>query len=309
MWVAIYHLTGGHGWFSYLKHPYGNILAEGKLGFISPFVRLGFLGVPIFFVISGYVIVTSSENKSVAEFFSDRMARLFPSFLMSIVVVCSVFSYGFRAPYNLTFVKFFSSLSLSWYTFPEAKIQGSYWTLWPELRFYGLFLVFVLIFKKRISYKHKVFYFFVGMLAITYFTYGNNSSFGIIGLGDYGVYFILGGFIGATANLRILKATWIFILGTLCFVAINLRTWIIAWDPGHPNEWRFGEGLFLIAVITTAVFLRFLPVARGVGHADGLVPCFSRHANSLFGFDCLSSCELHLHPIHGNIGAIYSSAH
>lgn len=125
LWVAIYHLTGGHGWFASLKHPYGNILLEGKLGIFSTLVRLGFLGVPIFFVISAFVIVQSGKNKSPLEFFVARFTRLAPGFIFSILLTLMFCSYGYRGENSLNLTKIISSFGLLWESKGLSPIQGS----------------------------------------------------------------------------------------------------------------------------------------------------------------------------------------
>jgi len=253
LWVAIVHLSGGHDWFSSLKYPYGDVLSEEKFGIFSGFIRLGFVGVPIFFVISGYVIVLSSQNKSGTMFMADRIARLFPAFIFSLFVTICVSAYGYRAPHELSFTKVLSTLNLSWNIYPDSYVQGSYWTLWPEIRFYGLFLIFVMLTKQFWSYNKRVTVFLVALFCLQYFTSTSPSGLRSITLSDYGVFFILGGLIGLCKSLEIFKAIWIFILGSTSLALIQLRIWILNWDAGNQNDLIMGSSIFIIAVAIIAI--------------------------------------------------------
>ena len=256
LWVGIYHLSGGHGWFPYLKHPYGNILDQGKFGALSPLIRLGFLGVPIFFVISGFVIVTSSKKKSADEFLIARFSRLVPGFIFSLALTLSVCKFGFNPPVSITFEKLISTLNLSWAPSNSSPIQGSYWTLWPEVRFYGLFFVFVLIFKKHAKFERKVTIFFIGWLCTLWLSTGSGTLLGVISISDYAIYFILGGFIAIASNRKKIAGILPFAFAGLLIAVINLRHWIIDWDPKHQMDWSLGCVIFLVALLLIGVSRR-----------------------------------------------------
>ena len=83
----------------------------------------------------------------------------------------------FFSPYGVNANNFFSSLNLSWNVFNYTPIQGSYWSLWPEIRFYGIFLIFVIATNKFVSYNKRVFMLLTGLLAIQYFLQGNDTLY------------------------------------------------------------------------------------------------------------------------------------
>ena len=49
---------------------------------VAPFAMYGYLGVNLFFLISGFVIAWSAEGRSWTEFAAARFARLYPGFLV-----------------------------------------------------------------------------------------------------------------------------------------------------------------------------------------------------------------------------------
>ena len=103
----------------------------------------GWLGVYLFFLISGFVICMSSWGRGVGPFLVSRVVRLYPAYWLSVIaisVLLSVWPY-FRQPIgwdtalvNLTMFQDVAGVP------PVAEV---YWTLWAELRFYLLFALMV----------------------------------------------------------------------------------------------------------------------------------------------------------------------
>lgn len=249
LWVAIYHLTGGHGWHSSLKHPYGNILLEGELGPFSMPVRLGFLGVPIFFVISGFVIVQSSRDKSPRAFFVSRFSRLAPGFIFAILLTVLFQSYGYGGERSITLTNLASTLGLVWSATQTNPIQASFWTLWPEIRFYGLFLIFVLLFYRKVAFSRKAALFFMAWLISLWYLDKSQGILSSILVPDYACYFILGGLLALSQDSKKFWGLFPFIFGASVISFLNLRAWIFSWDGEHPNDWRMGLIIFISCIL------------------------------------------------------------
>ena len=60
---------------------------------LSAITRFGYLGVPLFFIISGYVITLSAKNRSAAEFAISRFVRLYPAFWFSVAFTVVIVSF------------------------------------------------------------------------------------------------------------------------------------------------------------------------------------------------------------------------
>lgn len=116
---------------------------------IGTWTSYGRLGVPLFFVISGFVILMSSWGRSVPSFVASRVGRLYPAYWVSVLVsvgviaawpvAASFFEHDFTvsdAVLNLTMVQA---------AFGTPDIDGVYWTLWYEARFYLLIALLVAI--------------------------------------------------------------------------------------------------------------------------------------------------------------------
>ncbi len=102
---------------------------------ISHITDYGYLGVPLFFIISGYVIMLSASNRSAIQFAISRFVRLYPALWACILftVLCLYFFSGER--YSLLHVLANFTLLNEYLGFDN--VDGVYWTLKVELKFYA----------------------------------------------------------------------------------------------------------------------------------------------------------------------------
>ena len=108
---------------------------------LEPIAQYGYLGVPIFFMISGYVISLSAENRTAYQFAVSRFVRLYPALWFGVVFTSLVlFLLNDTA---LDFQKILANMTLLNDYLGISNIDGVYWTLQAELKFYGC--VFMLV--------------------------------------------------------------------------------------------------------------------------------------------------------------------
>ncbi len=141
--VVGYHF-GFIFWFS--AAPAGQIMQLPSLaGDQLPSVWFGFIGVQIFFVISGFVISYSAERSNAFEFFRDRFVRLAPC-----LWICATLSLFIYVIFDIDGSKFRGYLKeITFYPFgPWLDIVV--WTLGVEISFYAC--VFVLLSARRFAW-------------------------------------------------------------------------------------------------------------------------------------------------------------
>lgn len=134
-----------------LYHYFQNGINHGKvnsIGFtepISSIVKYGYIGVPFFFMISGYVIYYSAFNKSAYDFLVSRMKRLYPSYWTAIIFT-SVVAYflGAGTEMAVTLKQILANFTMIQRFLGVENVDGVYWTLLYELKFY--ILVFLILF-------------------------------------------------------------------------------------------------------------------------------------------------------------------
>lgn len=112
---------------------------------IGDYFKYGYLGVEMFFIISGFVITLSIKRKSLIHFFISRVSRLYPIYWISVLFTFIVIIL-FGAPrYSAEFPQFILNLTMFQNYLGIENIDNVYWTLFIEMKFYifviGLYLI------------------------------------------------------------------------------------------------------------------------------------------------------------------------
>lgn len=132
--VAGYHF--GDSWRLDGVHPPAYFLPDA-----APVLIYGFLGVEVFFLISGFVILLSSWGRTVREFAASRAARLYPAFWAGVAITTAVAA-ALPISGGLPFARLpeggdlLVNLSMLAEPLNTPLVDTVYWTLWTELRFY-----------------------------------------------------------------------------------------------------------------------------------------------------------------------------
>lgn len=155
--VALFHYS--HAFYD--KHHY-YLINNALLNNCSLY---GNLGVQLFFIISGFVILMSVRNQNPKQFVIARIVRLYPAFVPACIFTF-IFGQALIAGYNVSVKDFFLNLSLVGSFFSEKLVSGVYWTLKVEILFYVF--IYLLLFSKQVS---KIRFFLIGWLALSFITY------------------------------------------------------------------------------------------------------------------------------------------
>lgn len=132
--VAGYHF--GDSWRLDGVHPPVYFLPDA-----APVLIYGFLGVEVFFLISGFVILMSGWGRTVREFAASRAARLYPG-LWACVLITAVVSTLLPISGGLPFEPLpdgpdvLINLTMLAEPLNRPLVDTVYWTLWCEFRFY-----------------------------------------------------------------------------------------------------------------------------------------------------------------------------
>jgi peptidoglycan/LPS O-acetylase OafA/YrhL len=106
----------------------------------------GYLGVDLFFIISGFVIyLTLERTKHWMDFVIHRFSRLYPAYWLCVIITFLVVNYS---PFNNSAVPNFMllfNLTMFQHWFGIQDLDLAYWTLNLELSFYVFMLLMYLI--------------------------------------------------------------------------------------------------------------------------------------------------------------------
>jgi peptidoglycan/LPS O-acetylase OafA/YrhL len=263
--VVFYHLGFG-SWAkpgSNAARIIGHNFAMPTVGWIGV---VGWVGVQIFFVVSGVVITQSANGRSPADFLKGRFYRLYPAvWICATITLIAALAYALPRGTVWTYVR--SMLLLPGGPWVDAQ----YWTLPVELVFYGL--VFLLLVTRAFRHVEKL---AVGLIVLTaaYLAIisgiagegaANFSAERFTGARAYGLPFYHGCFFGLGILITLRSRGRISRLG-LAAAALGLVTccWQIydknmreAQDGVHlayplADLWPLGITVFLVAVAAIA---------------------------------------------------------
>ena len=107
---------------------------------LGQFTALGALGVQLFFMISGFVILKSVWGRSTQDFVASRVSRLFPAYWCALIATGAVMLLLRPQPVNqnLKLSEVLTNLTMVQSAFSVRNVDGVYWTLYVELKFYLL---------------------------------------------------------------------------------------------------------------------------------------------------------------------------
>lgn len=137
--------------------------------------RYFYMGINFFFVISGFVILMSVAEGSAKKFIISRFVRLYPAYWAALIITSIVTLYWGGDVFSITLPQFFANTSMLNEAMNYKPIDGAYWTLYIELKFYLLVLVLLLL------GWVKYFYHIISVVLITstvalYFPWASNIN-------------------------------------------------------------------------------------------------------------------------------------
>ena len=104
---------------------------------LSQVTAYGALGVQLFFIISGFVILMSAYGRSVGQFVASRVSRLFPAYWTAVILVAVLLLVISPGELNkVTWADALVNLTMLQQSVNVTSLDGVFWTLWVELLFY-----------------------------------------------------------------------------------------------------------------------------------------------------------------------------
>ncbi len=111
----------------------------------SAWAKYGYLGVDLFFLISGFVVLMSAWGRTPRQFVVSRVVRLYPAYWIGIVITAVMTVTLGQGLFQVSLPQVLANLTMFQAVPNIENVDVVYWTLWAEMRFYVLMLAFTFI--------------------------------------------------------------------------------------------------------------------------------------------------------------------
>jgi peptidoglycan/LPS O-acetylase OafA/YrhL len=145
---------------------------------LDTYLRLGWIGVPLFFMISGFVILWSATGTTPPRFVASRISRLYPSFW-----VCATLSALMKLD-QVTLTQYLANMTFAHFVLKIDSINSVFWTLFVEIKFYVI--IFALLSLGQLKHVEK--------WALAWLAASFVPALDMVTLGDFGALFLAGMF-------------------------------------------------------------------------------------------------------------------
>lgn len=112
---------------------------------LAPVAKYGYLGVELFFLISGFVILMTASRSDLRRFVVSRIVRLYPAFWACCTLTFVAILLLGDGRYTATFKQYLVNMTMLSGFVGVPSIDGVYWSLFVELQFYALVAMLLLV--------------------------------------------------------------------------------------------------------------------------------------------------------------------
>ncbi|MBR2121153.1 MAG: acyltransferase [Pseudomonadota bacterium] len=236
--VAILLVMGFHYFYHlesfYYKstlYPYGETFSNVLI------FKYGYMGVELFFIISGFVIaMTLESSRSVLDFVIRRFVRIWPALIVSAVLTFFLLNWS-DSPFALTrrqfWPNFLPSLTLTppslwsgW--FPKVDyVTGVYWSLVVEIRFYMIAVILFWLFSREKLARNLVIFtlvIYIGRALLRRAMPGYNGVYDALFIPDYMPWFAAGAIFYELYKDRLAKSAALVMLAVMYVLIARVST-------------------------------------------------------------------------------------
>jgi peptidoglycan/LPS O-acetylase OafA/YrhL len=255
---------------------------SGSFPVLGQISKYGYLGVHLFFILSGFVILLTAYEKDALRFCFARMVRLYPAYWICVTLTTLVILTSKSHP--ITPSQYLANLTMLHSFFSIRDISGVYWTLAVELKFY--FLIFLVLLLRQASRIHYL----LGAWLLASLVLSLQAPHGIarfLLFPEWSSYFIAGAmfFLIQREGLSLYKLA--IILG--CYgLSVAYATNLL---PGSVNHGSFNVSAPVLVIAIAAFYLIFFVLV--------LRPAPRRRSNSFY---LLGLLTYPLYLLHQDIG-------
>lgn len=155
---------------------------------LAPLAKYGSLGVELFFMISGFVILMTAADGSLKKFIVSRVVRLYPAFWACCTITFLAIVLMDDPRFSASIGQYLVNMTLLSKFVKVPSIDGVYWSLFVEFRFYAL-VAFVLLIKRIHQAELFLIFWLISSVVLVIIPVDKLRYLLIV---DYSAYFIAG---------------------------------------------------------------------------------------------------------------------
>ncbi|UVK96607.1 acyltransferase [Pseudomonas sp. B21-048] len=223
--------------------------------------KYGYLGVELFFMISGFVILMTASSNNLKVFFISRVVRLYPAFLVCCTITFLITLAIGQPRYTASFYQYIINMTLLSDLMGVPSIDGVYWSLFVEIKFY-LMISILLGFKKIEKIETYLILWLLISAAAEAFTFEKMRS---ILITDYSAYFIAGATFYIIWAKGFTKTRILLLTGALALASYTAIVWAELLETKYSTEFNH----LIVCGIIILFFMTFLLIATNKTAAIG----------------------------------------
>jgi len=223
-----------------------------SFGVLSDAFKYNYLAVNLFFLISGYVILLTAQNRTLKQFFVSRFLRLYPAYWLACTLSFLVSYFLLQDIFQPTVSRYISNMTMLNGFFGIGYIDGVYWTLLVELKFY--ILTMLVIYFKLIDKTEKILWIWLIVSLLNYFITSNLISTLLIT--DFSSFFCIGAmlYIVGADNFRLNPKRVAFFSIAFVLGFLNEKHTLLL----RSEHFGVGYDSFTLLLILVGIFLIFI---------------------------------------------------
>ncbi len=245
--------------------------------------KYGYLGIYLFFIMSGYTVVMSMGNKGGVKFIFSRMLRLYPSFWIAVCLTSVVIILLGGDRFSVELDQFLVNLTMLNGLVGVKSVDGVYWFLLVMLKFYFL-ITLLMVFGLKRFYKYFAAVWLLLSIATTVWQI---PKIGFFLIPEYSP-FLAAGMIFYAAR----EEGWDLFKSAIVLISLFFALYLIGLDlPGFQQKYRADISWVVVTLSVIGIYLFMLFVSVN-----------KRSLNLPKVFIVFGACTYPLYLIHQNIG-------
>ncbi len=232
---------------------------RGMFPDLSIISSYGYLGVQLFFIVSGFVILMSAEGRTVSSFAAARAARIFPAYWLAVIATACLRTW--TAPElgdGVTVPQVLVNLTMFQVPADVSHVDDVYWTLWIEMVFY---IIMACLMAAKITYRGYTI--FLALYPTVMLIVAESEDLRLIDVtgAKYFSFFALGMCLYLIHKHGSKLELWLLFAFN---AAIGIRNTLYFSVPNEPTDGRFvtdiGVGIVVVAIIALMTVLTLTPL-------------------------------------------------